>query len=55
MLHGWHDGCSTPATVFSLKHNQLSRGDRSVRGFGHLCRLARFLRISAFILAAPEP
>jgi len=30
--HGWHDGGSTRATVFLLRHNQLSVGDRDVGG-----------------------
>ena len=30
--HGWHDGGSTRATVFLLRHNQLSLGDRDVGG-----------------------
>lgn len=32
-LQGRPDGCSTPATAFTLIHNLLSRGDRSERNY----------------------
>ena len=32
-MHGWHDGCMSRATVFSLRDKHLHPIDRSVRRF----------------------